>query len=127
MSVGKRAYEYFRAFERGLDDVEIAQTFNVSIETVGKYRHLTKYYDLSGLTEIVIKLRRDRSHLSTIYKSIRRDPRFMPYDDLFLLAAICRRIWEDGREISRLELRAALKRLVKPEELEETNRLLAVP
>ncbi|MCJ2520772.1 MAG: hypothetical protein LN412_07515, partial [Candidatus Thermoplasmatota archaeon] len=63
---GKRAYEYFKAFEQGLSNDEVAQKFNVSTKTVGRYRQLTKYYDLENLMEIVIGLRGKRAHLSTI-------------------------------------------------------------
>ncbi len=121
----RRAYEYFQAFEQGLSDTEIAEEFDVSPETVARYRHLTKAYDLDELDAMVIGLRRKRAHLSTIFRTVRRDPRFSPYDDAFLLGAICRRIREAGRVISRLELGAVLKRAFGPEAREEAQQRVA--
>ncbi len=105
------------------DDV-VAQKFNVSIKTVGRYRQLTKYYDLSDLVEIVIRLRRKRAHLSTIYRAVRGDPRFGPYDDMFLLTAIYQRIRKAGRVISDMEVRAALKYAFDPEVHDEAQQLI---
>ncbi len=120
----KRAYEYFMAFEDGLSDGEVADRFHVTVETVEKYRQLVRYYDLEGLEDIVIRLRRRRAHLSTIYKAVRGDPRFRPFDDMFLLTAICRRIREAGRVLSKMEVRAALRRSFDPEVHDETLRLI---
>ncbi len=124
VSTRKRAYEYFKAFEDGLSDGEVAQRLRVSVETVEKYRQLVKYYDLEDLENIVIGMRRQRAHLSTIYKAVRRDPRFRPFDDMFLLAAIYRRIRKAGRVISEMEVRAALKYAFDPEVHDEALRTI---
>lgn len=110
-----RVYDYFRAFEDGLEDDEVAEKLHVSLETVERYRHLPRFYDLSSLGDMAMMLRRGRCHLSTIYKVTRKDPRFHPFDNMFLLAAICRRIRRAGRRLSRLEVNAALKHAYDPE------------
>ncbi len=110
-----RAHDYFRAFEEGMGDEEVAEKLQVSVGTVERYRQLPRFYDLAELEDIAIKLRQRRSHLSTIYKIARRDPRFHPFDNMFLLAAICRRILKAGRILSRLEVNAALKKAYDPE------------
>lgn len=96
----------------------------MSKETVARYRRLPRFYDLKDLEKLAIRLRRRRSHLSTIYKAARGDPRFHPFDNLFLLSAICRRIRRAGRILSRLEVRAALKVAYDPAVHDEAERLL---
>ncbi len=110
-----RVYDYFRAFEEGLENEEVAEKLQVSLETVERYRHLPRSYDLTDLRDMTMRLRRRRSHLSTIYKTARKDPQFHPYDNIFLLAAICRRIRRAGRRLSRLEINAALRIAYEPE------------
>lgn len=117
-----RAYEYFWAFERGMSDEEVAEAFDVSQETVDRYRHLAKFYDLEPLDDLVMRLRERRAHLSTIFRTVRRDPRFGPFDDGFLLGAICRRLRDAGRVISQLELKAVLRRAFSPQEHDEVRR-----
>ncbi|MFQ5837924.1 MAG: hypothetical protein ACE5HJ_03985 [Thermoplasmata archaeon] len=118
-----RVYEYFSAFESGLSDEEVARRFKVSLETVERYRRVPRYYDLEGLEELVIQMRRRRSHLSTIFRAARDDSRFHPFDSMFLLAAICRLIRDAGRVFSRLEAVAALKRAFDPRVHDEGQRL----
>jgi hypothetical protein len=105
----QRLYDYFTAFEDGLDDRQVANRLRVSVKTVERYRQLPRYYDLEGIEEIVLKLRRTRSHLSTIFRAIREDPRFHPFDSMFLLAIICRTLRRAGRVLSRREAEAALR------------------
>ncbi len=120
---GERAYDYFGAFEDGLSDEEVARRFKVSVRTVEKYRRLPLYYDLGDLEPVVIEMRMRRSHLSTIFRAVRRSPRFRPFDSMLLLAAICRLITGAGRVISRLEARAALKFAYDSRVHEEEQRL----
>lgn len=125
---GHRLYDYFTAFEEGLSDEEIAAKFQVSVKTVARYRQLPRYYDLAGLEDLVIDLRRRRAHLSTIFQSIREDPGFSPFDGLLLLLAICRVIKEDGRVLSEREMRVALRRAFEPtvHDQEQLRGLLAL-
>lgn len=111
---GSKAYDYFQAFDEGLSDREVAEAFHVSVETVVQYRRLPRYYDLLDLQELVLALRRRRAHLSTIFRAVREDPGFRPYDGMLLLHAICRVLRADGRTISPLEAGAALKRAFDP-------------
>ncbi len=119
-----RAYDYFRAFEEGLEDEEVAERLNVSVETVERYRHLPKYFDLSFLEDLTMRLRQRRSHLSTIFRAARGDPRFHPFDSMFLMAAICRRIRQAGRVLSRREVNAALRRAYNPDVHGDAYRLV---
>ncbi|MFQ6013786.1 MAG: hypothetical protein ACE5LS_09170 [Thermoplasmata archaeon] len=114
MRKGHRLYDYFMAFEKGLSDEEIATAFHVSVKTVERYRPLPRYYDLEGLDDLVIALRRRRAHLSTIFRTVREDPGFSPFDGLLLLLAICRVIKEDGRVLSAREMRVALRSAFEP-------------
>lgn len=116
---GHRIYDYFDAFEQGLTDEEVAESFQVSVKTVARYRRLPRYYDLNGLDEIVIDLRRRRAHLSTIFKAARENRDFSPYDGLLLLLAICRILKEDGRVFSETEARVALRYAFEPRAHEE--------
>jgi hypothetical protein len=121
-------YDYFTAFEDGLTDEEIAEKFQVSVKTVERYRQLPRYYDLAGLEELVIGLRRRRAHLSTIFRNIREDPGFSPFDGLLLLLAICRVIKDDGRVLSEREMRVALRSAFEPtvHEEEQLRRLMTL-
>lgn len=110
MRKGNRAYDYFDAFDDGLSNREVAAAFDVSLETVERYRQLPRYYDLMDLEDVVLSLRRRRAHLSTIWRSVAEDPGFRPYDGMLLLHAIVRILKRDGRTVSRLEATAALKR-----------------
>ena len=112
---GHRRYDYFTAFENGLSDAEIAGEFNVSMKTVERYRPLPRYYDLEGLEDLVIDLRRRRAHLSTIFQAVRDDPGYSPFDGLLLLLAICRVIKEDGRVLSGREMQVALRSAYQPQ------------
>ncbi|MFQ5907809.1 MAG: hypothetical protein ACE5JE_03145 [Thermoplasmata archaeon] len=125
---GHRLYDYFMAFEDGLTDQQIADKFQVSVRTVERYRQLPRYYDLAGLEELVIGLRRRRAHLSTIFRNIREDPGFSPFDGLLLLLAICRVIKDDGRILSEREMRVALRSAFEPtvHDEEQLRRLLAL-
>lgn len=106
----QRLYDYFTAFEDGLDDQEVADRLRVSVKTVERYRQLPRYYDLEGVEEIVLGLRKKRAHLSTIFRAVREDPRFHPFDSMFLLAIICRSLKGAGRVISRREAESSLRR-----------------
>jgi hypothetical protein len=111
---GHRLYDYFTAFESGLTDDEVAAEFDVSVKTVERYRQLPRYYDFEGLEELVMDLRRKRAHLSTIFRAVREDPGYSPFDGLLLLLAICRVIKEDGRVLSELEMQVALRSAFEP-------------
>ncbi|MFQ5919606.1 MAG: hypothetical protein ACE5I4_06125 [Thermoplasmata archaeon] len=111
---GHRLYDYFTAFENGLSDDEVAAEFEVSVKTVERYRQLPRYYDFEGLDDLVIDLRRKRAHLSTIFRAVREDPGYSPFDGLLLLLAISRVIKEDGRVLSGREMRVALRSAFKP-------------
>ncbi|MEE9182528.1 MAG: hypothetical protein V3U33_08190 [candidate division NC10 bacterium] len=84
-----------------------------------RYRQLPRYYDLEGLEELVIDLRRSRAHLSTIFRAVREDPGYSPFDGLLLLLAICRVIKEDGRVLSEREMQVALRSAFDPTVHEE--------
>lgn len=119
---GSRAYHYFEAFEAGLSDRQVAEAFDVSVETVERYRQLPRYYDLLDLEALVLALRRRRAYLTTIFRAVREDPGFRPFDGVLLLFAICRILRNDGRTISRREAEAALKRAFDPRVHEEGQR-----
>ena len=89
--------------------------FDVSVRTVGRYRQLPRYYDLEGLEDLVLDLRRSRAHLSTIFQAVREDPGYSPFDGLLLLLAICRVIKDDGRVLSETEMQVALRSAFKPQ------------
>lgn len=112
---GHRLYDYFTAFENGLTDDQVAEEFQVSVKTVERYRQLPRYYDLEGLEDLVIDLRRRRAHLSTIFRTVREDPGYSPFDGLLLLLAICRVILEDGRVLSERETQVALRAAFEPQ------------
>lgn len=125
---GSKAYDYFRAFDEGLSDREVAEAFRVSVETVAQYRRLPRYYDLLDLEDLVLALRRRRAHLSTIFRAVQEDPGFRPFDGMLLLHAICRVLRGDDRTVSRLEAQTVLRRAFDPEihDSEQREAILAL-
>lgn len=122
----QRLYDYFTAFEDGLDNEEVARRLRVSVRTVERYRQLPRYYDLEGVEEMVLNMRRKRAHLSTIFRKVREDPRFLPFDDLFLLSIICRTVRKAGRTLSKREVDAALRRAFDERVHDQDQRRLIV-